>query len=89
VTTPALLELYTKYQVQSDWGREASPYVLLQFVILATDGLWDFLSNIEAAQIVCECMRAGNQADAAEKLIEATLYKAAEANNLTLDVRIP
>ena len=45
-----------------------------KFIILATDGVWDFLSDDEAVKIVEAC--GTNRAQAAEALVNATLERA-------------
>jgi pyruvate dehydrogenase phosphatase len=57
-----------------------------RFVILASDGLWDQLSKDEATRIVAEALQANNDADAAAKhLVEATLARAAERHDKSLE----
>jgi pyruvate dehydrogenase phosphatase len=59
-----------------------------KFVILATDGLWDFLSDQEAVDVVSRCTGAGQERDphaAAAMLVEAALQKAAEESGMNVD----
>lgn len=52
-----------------------------KFVILATDGVWDFLSDQEAVTIVSNC---SNQADAAQAIVEEVLRRAASECGVTV-----
>jgi len=56
-------------------------------VILASDGVWDFLSDQEAVEVVAASVLAhdGSTEYAAAELVEATLSRAAELNNMSLD----
>lgn len=49
-----------------------------QFVIVGSDGLWDYLDNQEAVDIVREQALAGNHATAGRALVERVLQKAAK-----------
>lgn len=49
-----------------------------RFVIIGSDGLWDFLSNDEAVEVVREEMAKGNYEHAGRALVERTLQKAAK-----------
>lgn len=51
---------------------------LIRFVILATDGLWDYLPEQEAVDIVASCLPEGRQKEAAERLVRRALELAAE-----------
>lgn len=55
-----------------------------KFCVLATDGLWDFLSDQEAVDVVASSVKDGVPAAAAERLVQAALSKAAEEAGLTL-----
>jgi len=48
-----------------------------QFIIVGSDGVWDFLSNQEAVDIVREAL-AGNHASAGRALVERVLQKSAK-----------
>lgn len=56
------------------------------FVIAATDGLWDFLENKEAVDIVAKCVREGKPQEASQRLVEAALSKAAAESHMTVEV---
>lgn len=45
-----------------------------KFIILATDGVWDFLSDAEAVKIVAACEK--DESKAATALVDATLERA-------------
>uniref|UniRef100_K3WGS3 PPM-type phosphatase domain-containing protein n=1 Tax=Globisporangium ultimum (strain ATCC 200006 / CBS 805.95 / DAOM BR144) TaxID=431595 RepID=K3WGS3_GLOUD len=49
-----------------------------RFVIIGSDGLWDFLSNEEAVEVVREQIALGNYEHAGRALVERTLQKAAK-----------
>ncbi|GLE10988.1 hypothetical protein PINS_up023280, partial [Pythium insidiosum] len=49
-----------------------------QFVIIGSDGVWDFLSNDEAVQVVREQLEKGTPELAGRALVERTLRRAAE-----------
>jgi pyruvate dehydrogenase phosphatase len=57
-----------------------------RFLILASDGVWDFLSDQEAVEVVSQSVDAhgGSTEHAAADLVEATLSRAAELNNMTV-----
>lgn len=59
---------------------------MLRFLILASDGVWDFLSDQEAVEVVAASIAAhnGNTEFAANDLVEATLARAAELNNMSV-----
>lgn len=52
----------------------------IRFVILATDGLWDYLPEQEAVDIVASCLPNGRQKEAAEMLVLRALELAAEVS---------
>lgn len=55
-----------------------------KFVILGTDGLWDYVSHAEAVQLVSRCMAAGlTQEDAARALVERALQIAAMESGMS------
>ena len=58
-----------------------------RFIILATDGLWDFLSDQEAVEVVQRSLEdhAGDTGFAASSLVEAALSRAAEANHMSVE----
>ena len=56
-----------------------------RFVILATDGLWDELTDQEAVSIVGQCVQAGAPQEAADQLVAAALAHAAADCRMTLD----
>ncbi len=56
-----------------------------KFVILASDGLWDFLSDEEAVAVVEQCLREGTAHDAASKLVQRALEVAAEECGLSME----
>ena len=59
-----------------------------EFLILATDGLWDYLDNQEAVNIAGKCFEDGQAhpcSRASQILEEAALKKAAEKKGMTLD----
>ena len=45
---------------------------------MATDGLWDYLPEQEAVDIVASCLPEGRQKEAAERLVRRALELAAE-----------
>ena len=49
-----------------------------RFVILASDGLWDFISDDEAVQIVAQC---SDRSQAADLLVECALRRAAKESD--------
>ncbi|CAM9711906.1 unnamed protein product, partial [Choristocarpus tenellus] len=56
-----------------------------EFVILASDGLWDYVSSQEAVEIVQEAAyQDQNPKDAGDRLIKRVLEKAAERYSLTV-----
>jgi pyruvate dehydrogenase phosphatase len=56
-----------------------------RFVILATDGLWDYLSHTEAVSIVSHAIAAGwSQEAAAKRLVERALELAANESDMTM-----
>lgn len=59
----------------------------LSFLILASDGVWDFLSDQEAVDVVVGSIKAhnGDTSNAAQDLVNATLTRAAEINSMTLE----
>lgn len=54
-----------------------------RFVIIGSDGLWDFLSNEEAVEVVREQVAMGNYDHAGRALVERTLQKAAKRYEIT------
>ncbi|RLN54572.1 hypothetical protein BBJ28_00021297, partial [Nothophytophthora sp. Chile5] len=54
-----------------------------KFLIMGSDGLWDYLSNEEAVQVVHEQMACGNQDLAGRALVERVLQKAAKRYEMT------
>jgi hypothetical protein len=58
---------------------------VFSFVILGTDGLWDYIPNDEAVKIVHDGMLHGlKEADVAMKLVDRALTIAAEESGMTL-----
>lgn len=55
-----------------------------EFIIAATDGLWDFLENKEAVEVVARCVREGKPQQASQRLVEAALTKAAAESHMTV-----
>ncbi|ETV71597.1 hypothetical protein H257_13060 [Aphanomyces astaci] len=55
-----------------------------KFLILGSDGVWDFLTNQEAADVVHACVARGEADLASRAIVEAVLTKAAESEKLTL-----
>mmetsp|Transcript_26123 Transcript_26123/g.34326 ORF Transcript_26123/g.34326 Transcript_26123/m.34326 type:complete len:432 (-) Transcript_26123:286-1581(-) len=55
-----------------------------EFLIVATDGLWDFLSNDEAVGIVAQGVEESDN-NLGERLLNATLEKAAKLNHLSVE----
>lgn len=53
-----------------------------RFLILATDGVWDFLSDQEAVDIVKSC---SDGKAAAEMIVQRAITRAAEECNMTVD----
>eukprot|EP01035_Chromulina_nebulosa_P019589 gene19589-25492_t len=53
-----------------------------RFLVLATDGVWDFLSDQEVIDIVSEY---NDPIKASEAVVEATLHRAAIENRFTID----
>lgn len=56
-----------------------------QFLIIGSDGLWDFLENEEAVGIVQLAMKSKTPELASEMILEQVLLRAAERSRLTLD----
>lgn len=56
-----------------------------KFLIMGTDGVWDFLTNEEAVEIVGKQMEAGNQMGAGRAIVEAVLEKAATKFGMTYE----
>ncbi len=57
-----------------------------QFLLMASDGLWDYLSNDEAVEVASGVLQRGLGANAACKaLVERVLIKAAKHHHLSLD----
>lgn len=56
-----------------------------RFCILATDGLWDFLSDQEAVDVVATAIKDGVSAAAADRLVHSALSKASEEAGVALD----
>ena len=54
-----------------------------RFVIVASDGLWDFLGDQEAVSLVGECVRRNERDTAASLLVGAALRQAARECNMT------
>lgn len=52
--------------------------------VLGSDGVWDFLDNQEAVDIVQAEIDSGNRLYAGQALVEAVLTKAAKHSGLTL-----
>ncbi|RHY73151.1 hypothetical protein DYB38_012632 [Aphanomyces astaci] len=55
-----------------------------KFLILGSDGVWDFLTNQEAADVVHACVARGEADLASRAIVEAVLTKAAETEKMTL-----
>jgi pyruvate dehydrogenase phosphatase len=54
------------------------------FLIMASDGLWDFLSDEDAVAVVEKCIRDGNAQGASEALVQAALQVAANECGMSL-----
>lgn len=54
-----------------------------RFVIIATDGLWDYLSDKEAVEIVAGCLAQKDSNKAAYLLVERALQIAAEESGIS------
>jgi len=54
------------------------------FLVLATDGLWDEMSDEEAVAVVSQCVREGKRHEAAATLVEEALARAAAASGMTV-----
>eukprot|EP00640_Fibrocapsa_japonica_P001305 CAMPEP_0113943046 /NCGR_PEP_ID=MMETSP1339-20121228/17997_1 /TAXON_ID=94617 /ORGANISM="Fibrocapsa japonica" /LENGTH=381 /DNA_ID=CAMNT_0000947791 /DNA_START=390 /DNA_END=1535 /DNA_ORIENTATION=+ /assembly_acc=CAM_ASM_000762 len=54
------------------------------FLILASDGLWDYLDNQEAVAIVAQGIAEGDE-DLGQRLVSAVLQEAAKAQGMTVD----
>ena len=54
---------------------------------MATDGLWDFLSDQEAVDVVTTSLRKnnGSHQEVASALVHAALLRAAEANQMSVE----
>ena len=55
------------------------------FVVMATDGLWDEMSDQEAVDIVSQSLVQGKGQEAAQLLVEEALKRAAASAGLTLE----
>jgi pyruvate dehydrogenase phosphatase len=55
-----------------------------RFVVLASDGLWDFLSDEDAVAVVEQCLRDGTADKAGEALVQCALEVAAAECGMTL-----
>lgn len=53
------------------------------FVIIGSDGVWDFLSNEEAVEVVRQQLAQGKQDNAGRAIVEAVLQKAAKRYDMT------
>mmetsp|Transcript_36312 Transcript_36312/g.45392 ORF Transcript_36312/g.45392 Transcript_36312/m.45392 type:complete len:133 (+) Transcript_36312:394-792(+) len=58
-----------------------------EFLILASDGLWDMISSQEAVEIAAMHLRSkgGTPTEASEALVTEALRRAAKNNGITLD----
>ena len=54
------------------------------FLVLATDGLWDEMSDQEAVSVVSQCIKAGKRHEAAGALVEESLARAAAASGMAV-----
>ncbi|TDH65798.1 hypothetical protein CCR75_007197 [Bremia lactucae] len=54
-----------------------------KFIIIGSDGLWDYLSNEEAIEVVSEAISRGNHDLAGRALVERVLQKAAKRYGMT------
>jgi len=54
------------------------------FVVMATDGLWDEMSDQEAVSIVSQCVAEGRRQDAGGALVDEALRRAAAAAGMTV-----
>ncbi|RYH29000.1 hypothetical protein EON65_10055 [archaeon] len=65
---------------------------MLRFVILGSDGLWDYLPSTEAVRIVFQSQTAGlTQDQAAQRLVERALEIAAAESGMSVQdlLRLP
>ena len=53
-----------------------------KFLILATDGVWDYLTDDDAVQLVSKCE---DKSQAASLLVETALVIAAKESNLSIE----
>jgi len=56
-----------------------------RFVVLASDGLWDFLSDEDAVAVVEGCLRDGNASQAGDRLVQRALEVAAGECGMTIE----
>jgi len=56
-----------------------------KFVILGSDGVWDYLTNDDAVKIVWEAIQRNEFKEAPRKIIEEILIRAAKSNNMTVE----
>lgn len=56
-----------------------------EFLILATDGLWDELSDQDAVSVVSQCCASGQKDSAAKVLVERALEHAAQEAGMTIE----
>jgi pyruvate dehydrogenase phosphatase len=56
-----------------------------KFLVLASDGVWDFLTDQQAVDIVCQCGHNATPGEAAEAIVQAALIEAAKQSGFTTE----
>merc|ERR1711920_764227 len=56
-----------------------------EFVVIGSDGVWDFLTNQEAVDIVKEAIEDGHQYAAGRIIVEKVLERAAEQSQISVE----
>ena len=58
------------------------------FVVLASDGVWEFLSNDDVVKIVYPCWKSGSPEIAAERVIKESLSKWKTLQDIVDDITV-